>query len=142
ALGRAVQTSNPFRPSVPETQYNTTTAYDLLGRVKTVTTADNAVVMTAYSGARVLLTDQAGKQRISQTDGLGRLTDVWEVTPSDSATESVTFPGSSVTAGYRASYSYDALDDLTLVTQKIGNTPKQTRSFSYDGLKRLTQAIN
>ena len=141
-LGRAVQTSNPFRPSVPETQYNTTTAYDLLGRVKTVTTADNAVVATLYSGARVLVTDQAGKQRISQRDGLGRLTDVWEVTPADTATESVTFPGSSVTAGYRTIYGYDALDDLTVVTQKLGTTPKQTRTFSYDALKRLTQAIN
>jgi YD repeat-containing protein len=111
-LGRAIQTSNPFRPSLQETQYNTTTAYDLLGRITTVTTADNAVVTTAYNGARVLVTDQAGKQRISRSDGLGRLTDVWEVTAADSATESVAFPGYPViSAGYRTTYGYDALDD-------------------------------
>jgi RHS repeat-associated protein len=142
-LGRAVQTSNPFRPAT-ETQYNTTTAYDLAGRVKTVTTADNAVVTTAYNGARVLVIDQAGKQRISQTDGLGRLTDVWEVTPADSATEPVTFPGySGITAGYRTTYSYDALDDLLTAKQRIGTSGTlQTRTFVYDGLKRLKQAIN
>lgn len=142
-LGRAVQTSNPFRPP-NETQYNTTTAYDLAGRVKTVTTADNAVVTTAYNSSRVLVIDQAGKQRISQTDGLGRLTDVWEVTAADSATEPVTFPGySGITAGYRTTYSYDALDDLLTTKQRIGTFGTlQTRTFVYDGLKRLKQAIN
>jgi RHS repeat-associated protein len=142
-LGRAVQTSNPFRPAT-ETEYNTTTAYDLAGRVKTVTTADNAVVTTAYNGARVLVIDQAGRQRISQTDGLGRLSDVWEVTVADSATEPVTFPGySGITAGYRTTYSYDALDDLSTAKQRIGTSGTlQTRTFAYDGLKRLLQAIN
>ena len=144
-LGRAVQTSNPFRPP-NETQYNTTTAYDLAGRVHTVTTADNAVVTTDYNGARVLVTDQAGKQRISQTDGLGRLTDVWEIRSTDTVTgtEPVTFPGyTGITAGYRTTYSYDALDDLLTAKQRIGTGGTlQTRTFAYDGLKRLLQAIN
>jgi len=38
---------------------------------------------------------------------------------------------------YSTTYGYDALDDLTTVTQGT-----QTRSFSYDALKRLTQATN
>jgi RHS repeat-associated protein len=94
----------------------------------------------------VLVTDQAGKQRISKSDGLGRLTDVWEIRTADSVTgtEAVTFPNhSEVTAGYRTKYSYDALDDLTQVTQQVGTTgTTQTRTFSYDGLKRLTSAFN
>ena len=68
---------------------------------------------------------------------------MWEVTPTDSATEPVTFPGSSVAAGYRTTYSYDALDDLLNAKQRIGTTGTlQTRTFVYDGLKRLKQAIN
>jgi YD repeat-containing protein len=96
ALGRSSQTSNPFRSG--ETILWTTTAYDDLGRVISVTAPDNAVVKTAYSGSRVLVadqnqTDQLRRKRISQTDGLGRLKDVWEVTSADGATEPVSFPG-------------------------------------------------
>ena len=132
--------------STESAQY-TETAYDLAGRVIGVTTlTDNATVSTAYNGPRVLVKDQAGKQRISKSDGLGRLTDVWEIRTADTVTgtEAVTFPNhSEVTAGYRTKYSYDALDDLTQVTQQIGTTgTTQTRTFVYDNLKRLTQAIN
>ena len=145
-LGRAIQTSNPFRPSAGESALYTTSAFDLAGRVKTVTTPDTAVVRTDYNGPRVLVTDQAGKQRISKTDGLGRLTDVWEIRSADTVTgtEAVTFPNhSEVTAGYRTKYSYDALDDLTQVTQQVGTTgTTQTRTFVYDALKRLISAFN
>ena len=142
-MGRVKRVTNPYRSTGESTYGYADTVYDLAGRVLSVTTSDNAAVTTAYSGARVLVSDQAGKQRISQTDGLGRLTDVWEVTPTDSATEPVTFPGSSVAAGYRTTYSYDALDDLLNAKQRIGTTGTlQTRTFVYDGLKRLKQAIN
>jgi YD repeat-containing protein len=95
-MGRTRQTSNPFRPALStESAQYTTTEYDRAGRVITVTTPDNAVVSTAYDGPRVLVKDQAGKERLSKTDGLGRLTDVWEVTASDSATEAINLPESS-----------------------------------------------
>jgi hypothetical protein len=45
-LGRVKQTSNPFRPPSESALY-TTTAYDLAGRVTSVTTPDNAVVSTS-----------------------------------------------------------------------------------------------
>jgi RHS repeat-associated protein len=143
-FGRVKQISNPFRPSQSEPALYTTTAYDLAGRIKTLTTPDLAVVKTDYNGARVLVTDQAGKQRLSRTDGLGRLTDVWEITPSDSATEAVPFPSHpEVAAGYRTTYSYDALDNLIAVNQRVSTDGTlQTRSFVYDGLKRLTSATN
>ena len=39
--------------------------------------------------------------------------------------------------GYTTNYTYDALDDLLTVQQSV-----QTRTFGYDGLKRLTCAAN
>jgi RHS repeat-associated protein len=140
-LGRSSQTSNPFRAG--EAILWTTTAYDDLSRVISVTTPDNAVMKTSYSGNSVLVadqnqTDQLRRKRISQTDGLGRLKDVWEVTAADGATEAVSFPGwPDVTAGYHTSYEYNTLDDLTTVHQGA-----QTRNFAYDSLKRLTSAVN
>jgi RHS repeat-associated protein len=140
-LGRSSQTSNPFRAG--ETILWTTTAYDDLSRVISVTTPDNAVMKTAYGGNRILVadqnqTDQLRRKRISQTDALGRLKDAWEVTSADGATEPVTFPGwPDVAAGYHTSYEYDTLDDLTTVHQGA-----QTRTFAYDSLKRLTSAMN
>ena len=142
ALGRQYQVSNPYRTG--DTVVWTTTAYGALGRVTSVATPDTATVTTAYDGARVLVSDQTSKQRISQSDALGRLTNVWEVTASDSATESVSFPGySGISAGYRTKYVYDALDNLTTVTQQVGTSgTTQTRTFVYDSLKRLTSATN
>src|SRR4029079_5523784 len=116
----------------------TTTAYDALGRVATVTTPDSAVVSTYYSGNQVLVKDQAGKERMSQTNALGQLKDVWEITAADSWTEDISFPGhSEVTKAYHTTYAYDALDNLTTVSQG-----GQTRTFVYDSLKRLISATN
>lgn len=137
ALGRVNETSNPYRSGNPVMN---TTQFDVLGRVLSVTTPDNAVVATAYSGNRVLVTDQAGKQRISKTDALGRLREIWEIRSTDSAsgTETVSFPAhAEVAAGYKTSYDYDVLDNLTLVSQGV-----QTRGFAYDSLKRLILARN
>jgi RHS repeat-associated protein len=137
-MSRVKTVSNPFRPA-SESEQLTTTTYDALGRVTYVKTPDLAEVTTAYAGNRVLVTDQAGKQRMSETNGLGHLTDVWEVRSADSATEAITtFPGHpEVTHGYRTSYSYDVLDDLIRVTQGV-----QSRYFMYDMLGRLMRARN
>jgi RHS repeat-associated protein len=128
-MGRVITTSNPFR--MGETEYDTTTAYDLAGRVKTVTTADLAVVSTAYSGNQVTVTDQASKTRSSTSDGLGRLIQVTED------------PGGAGHLNYQTTYGYDVLDNLTGVTQvQASPAVTQTRTFVYDGLKRLTDATN
>ncbi|MFZ0752119.1 MAG: hypothetical protein WAM70_22350, partial [Pyrinomonadaceae bacterium] len=140
AMGRGNQTSNPFRPLAPhnESAAWTTRAFDAMGRVVSVTTPDNAVLVTAYNGDRVLVKDPAGKQRLSKTDALGRLRDVWEITTADSATEAVSFPGfADVVAGYRTSYSYDTIDNLVTVNQG-----SQTRTFAYDSVSRLLSAFN
>ena len=144
SMGRIFKQSNPYRPWKSETAIWTTTIYDALNRVIFTTTPDNAVVTVAYSGNRALLTDQAGMKRINVSNALGRLIEVWEITAADSYTESVSFPGSSsVAAGYRTKYEYNALDDLTKVTQRMGTSGTlQTRTFDYDSLKRLTAATN
>lgn len=112
ATGRVEKTSEPYRTSSFNDPVTTSSrwarrTYDPLGRVLTVRSlADNAVTSSSYSGARVLVTDAAGRQRLSQTDAFGRLTDVWEIKSADAATVPVSFPGRpEVTAGYRTSYA-------------------------------------
>jgi RHS repeat-associated protein len=122
ALGRAYKTSNPFRPWQSETAVWTTSAFDALGRVTSVTTPDSAVISTSYLGNAVTVTDQASKVRKSVSDALGRTTSVYE-DPSG--------------LNYQTSYSYDTLDNLITVTQGV-----QTRTFGYDSLKRLTSVTN
>ena len=121
-LGRAFKSSNPFRPWQGESALWTTSVFDSLGRVISVTTPDSSVVSSSYSGNTVTVTDQAGKSRKSVTDALGRLMAVYE-DPSS--------------LNYLTSYSYDALDNLTSVSQGV-----QTRTFVYDSMKRLASATN
>ena len=124
ALGRAYKTSNPFRPLSPdsETAVWTTSAFDALGRVVSVTTPGSAVVSSSYSGNTVTATDQAGKSRKGVSDALGRLTSVYE-DPNG--------------LNYPTTYNYNVLGDLLTVNQG-----SQTRTFVYDSLKRLTSATN
>ncbi|MEO8435146.1 MAG: RHS repeat-associated core domain-containing protein [Pyrinomonadaceae bacterium] len=132
ALGRVSRGTNPYRTatlnsaaSAPEW---TTLTYDALGRGVTVKTADNAELLTSYEGNEVMVTDQAGKKRKLATDALGRLTNVHE----DPAG-----PNHPNGLNYMTSYEYDALDNLTTVSQG-----GQTRSLEYDSLKRLISAAN
>jgi RHS repeat-associated protein len=111
----------------------TTKNYDVLGRVTSVVETDGSTVNMIYGGttAGLLSTtaDEAGKQRTSQTDALGRLTAVWE----DPAS-----------LNYLTTYSYDTLDNLTGVSQ-TGNAASSSwrnRSFTYDSLSRLKCAAN
>ncbi len=151
ALGRVSAASNPYRPALGESLVWTQTAYDALGRVSSMTKPDGAKSYTLYDGARTLVTDPAGVQRLSRTDALGRLVEVWEVRTPDEATgtEQVSFPVPEglkipkVFAGYKSSYSYDLLGNLTAVTQRIGtSSTSQERLFVYDSLSRLTSATN
>jgi RHS repeat-associated protein len=153
SLGRPRRQSNPFRPLAPDNDpvLWTTTSYDALNRINSVTTPDSAVLETRYSGNRVLASDQVftsdpnaiGNRRLSITNALGQLKEVWEVTPDDSTKypdrETVPFSDfSNVTKGYKTSYNYDVLDNLTTVTQGT----QSPRTFTYDSLKRLKTATN
>jgi RHS repeat-associated protein len=143
SMGRVWRTSNPYRTTSLSDPINpsniwTTNSYDPLGRVISVTSPDGAMVTAAYGqGTNALLatvvsvTDQAGRSKRSFGDALGRLVRVDEPDKDSGALGSIDSPIQST------SYSYDALDNLTGVTQGV-----QNRTFVYDSLKRLRSATN
>jgi RHS repeat-associated protein len=119
-MGRVSQVSNPYRSG--GTIAWTINTYDGLGRILTVTTPDSATVSTSYSGNQTTVTDQRGRVRTSLTDALGQLKQVVE-DPNYLA--------------YQTDYSYDALGNLSAVSQGV-----QSRYFMYDSLSRLIRVKN
>jgi len=126
--------SNPFCASNDPTMGWTRTKLDPLGRVVEVAhftgsglpapwgsnAAGSGAVETSYNANQYTVTDETGLVSRTMTDnGLNQLSSVLD--------------GSGVTTGY----SYDALDDLTGVTQSA-----QQRSFVYTSLGRLQSAQN
>ena len=77
---------------------------------------------TTYDAETTTVTDPAGKARRSSIDGLGRLLQVVEA-PS--------------VLNYTTNYGYDALNNLTSVSQG-----SQSRTFAYTSLSRLSSATN
>ena len=118
ALGRVSTVSNPHRSSSLPTDGTTTTQYDALGRAIKMTKQDGSVVTTQYdltssnsaNGDCTITTDEAGKQRKSCVDGLGRLIEVDEPGPGANSggtpgSGSITISGSlssSTTSGTKA----------------------------------------
>ena len=83
--GKPYQVSNPYCSTSDPTYGLTTYVYDALGRTKTVThSADSSSIQTTYTGRATKVSDEGNGTnnmvRISQTDGLGRLISVCEVT--------------------------------------------------------------
>ncbi len=153
-LGRVYTGSNPYRTgSDPTTSLGTTTYfYDALGRKCLEVPPDGTQptggvcpstqpandLFTTYSGNTTTVTDQTGKSRKSVTDGLGRLTQVFE----DPAG-----------LNYETDYQYDALGNLLCAGQKGTNSGTFTncasipagwraRNFTYDSLSRLLTSSN
>ena len=95
------------------------------------------IVSTDIDADRTLVTDQAGKRRVSRMNALSQLADVWEITAAEEGqTEPVIFGNPILSLnGYKTSYAYDVLGNLTTVTQGV-----QTRTFAYDSLLRLKTA--
>ena len=141
-LGRVYQVSNPYLlGSSPS--YWTTTSYDGLSRVIQVTAPDGSNSYTGYSGNVTTVVDQAGKWRQTTTDAAGRLIQVVEdpaasfVAASGATMTNAPVPPATQLLQYTTTYTYDALDDLLGVNQS-----GQTRTFAYDGAKRLICAQN
>lgn len=144
-LGQPYTVTNPYCSTSDPTYGLTTYTYDALGRTTQIKHPDGTVISTAYTGRATELTDEGNGtksvQRISQTDALGRLTSVCEVS---GATQFGTTPtpaacGQDISAtGFLTSYSYNALGNATGVTQGGLNS----RTFAYDSLSRLTSATN
>jgi RHS repeat-associated protein len=83
-LGRVASVSNPHGSVPASTDGSTSTIYDALSRPLVVTKQDASTVGYSYAGNKTTVTDEAGKQRASYTDSLGRLIEVDE--PGDSST--------------------------------------------------------
>jgi hypothetical protein len=123
-LGNPYQVWNPYRTTGDSTYGFTTHLTDGIGRTCLVVPADFAGsaptvcptsaptgdTFTSYShtqtpnGYQTTVTDETGAQRTSQTDGLGRLTYVWEA-PNNSSYD------------YQTVYAYDPLNNLLSVNQ-------------------------
>jgi RHS repeat-associated protein len=139
-LGRLYQKWNPTRcdPDVNptsckgETTFGVTTyTYDVLDRTTKITKPDGSSVNKTYAGNTSTVSDEATNQRETVTDGLGRVT--------------VVFEAPNVTGvNYETDYVYNALDDLTNVTQKGGASSSswRVRNFIYNSLGQLTSGTN
>ncbi len=83
-LSRKNQIFNPTRCNPPGTNCGEATwgyksaSYDALGRVIRTVAQDGGVTKTQFNGNAIIVTDQAGKQRKSIMDGLGRIVEVDE----------------------------------------------------------------
>lgn len=119
SMSRAYRSSNPYT-SAPS--YWTQIAFDPLGRPTSVLLPDNSATTYTYAANTVTITDPAGKQRKTQSDGLGRLAEVLE-------------PDGNGNLNQQTSYAYNVLDALTMVT---GAGSTQTRTYGYDHMGRLT----
>ncbi len=145
-VGSYMLTSNPYRAATVSaagaeaTMGWTLTKADSAGRVFETETISGAAipspcvgnagstgrVTSEYEAETTTVTDQAGRQRRSVSDALGRLAQVFEA---PNAAESG--------YNYQSSYTYDALGNLTRVEQGA-----QARTFNYSSLSRLTSAQN
>ena len=136
-MGRVWRVSNPYNTGGSGTPITTagwtTTEYDALGRVRTITAPDGAKAETVYSnktaaapiGTQVTVSHLAGQTLRSRTavaDALGRPVQVVEN------------PGG---LNYLTEYVYDVLGNLRKVSQGA-----QRRFFAYDSLSRLVRVKN
>ena len=132
------------------TSGTTTYAYDGLSRITQITNPDGTYATNTYTGRAVLSADEGNGtdriQRISQTDTMGRLIYVCEVTtetqqgsnntPSSCGLD-ISGSGFLTTYGYDAANSNGPLGSLTSVTQG-----GMSRSFVYDSVGELRTATN
>lgn len=124
-----------------------TTGYNAAGQPIAVSDANGFAISGTYSQNDALVVvgpapaNENPKKRQSEYDGLGRLTSVCEVT---TGTGSGTCAQNNAATGYWTKYTYNPLDKLIGVTQnaQAASTLRQTRTYAYDGLGRLTSETN
>lgn len=81
SLGRTTSVSNPYFSANEPTYGLVQSQYDALGRLIQVTQQDNSLRKISYSGNCTVTADEAGTQRRSCSDALGRLVEVDEPNP-------------------------------------------------------------
>jgi RHS repeat-associated protein len=149
SFGLPVRVTLPFSASslaTSATAPGTSTTYDALGRVRTITDSGGGSTTTSYTLNAALSTvgpapsNEKTKARQNEYDALGRLTSVCEIT---SGQYSGACGQAVAQTGYLTQYTYDVLGNITQVKQNAqpGGTV-QTRTYVYDGLGRLTSETN
>jgi RHS repeat-associated protein len=135
-MGRASKVSHPYRTDtlggaadITHTSNWTTSSFDPLGRIVSVTYPDSSLIQTAYQGIYTTVTDQTGRQRRQKSDALGRVIRVDEPNASGSL-------GTVDSPAQATSFEYDTQGNLVHVAQ--GASPVQHRYFKYDALGRPT----
>jgi len=139
SIGVVTTQSMPYASTQAEGAV-TTTQYDALGRPLTVTDGGGGVTSYQYLQNYVIQTVGPTQtfQKQLQYDGLGRLISVCEITSASGSGAC----GNSKT-GFLTQYTYDALGNLLTVTQNAQpGATQQTRTYTYDGLSRLTSERN
>ncbi len=152
ALGRTSLSTLPYSAGAitsitapcPSTNAGTSYAYDALNRTISVSDSGGGSTGYTYFENDVLQTLTSPTQaKQEEYDALGRLTSVCEITSGTTA-----FPGASCNqiesaTGYLTQYAYDAIGDLTSVTQNAqASSGQQSRAYVYDMLGRLTSETN
>src|SRR5437773_4325807 len=103
-LDQAVSVTNPYFTTSDSTYGVVQTTYDALGRATRIQKQDNSVSTADYSdGNCTLTTDEAGKQRRTCSDALGRLISVDE--PGDANAQASSVPSAGTQAGATISVS-------------------------------------
>jgi len=146
ALGRLASVSNPYYTTGDPTYGVTDYSYDALGRTTKITNPDSTSKTFAYAGSATKSTDESGIEKVTQTDGLGRV--VYVCDGVGAGTQANGAPPSPCSlpfspTGFLSTYGYDPLGNLTLAT--VGaytGFSGQTRSYSYDELSRITSETN
>jgi hypothetical protein len=114
--------------------------YDVLGRVTQIKRGNGETLSYTYSGRATQFNDENNVSRITQTDGLGRLTIVCEISSNTSMPGSSGSPGSCGTdiagTGFVTNYSYALATPTTTITQG-----GQTRTFVSDWLVHAAPPI-
>ena len=144
-IGRPNRKTLPFAASLGQKSSSapgSTTAYDALGRVTSITDSGNGTITNSFSQNDVIVTrgpaptGENAKKHQSEYDSLGRLTSVCEIT---SAGGSGSCGQTNSATGYWTKYNYDAGGRLAGVTQNAQSSGStQTRSYSYDLMGRMT----
>jgi RHS repeat-associated protein len=134
-------------PTCPISQVGDSYAYDALKRTTSVTHSDSTAITSTHTGRATSVADEGNGtrsvQKVSQVDGLERLTSVCEVTSTSLAVGADHVPGACgqdiAATGFLTTYTYDALGNITSVSQ--GSSLNQ-RTFTYDSLSRLITTTN
>ncbi len=150
-LGRTSTVSNRCRLCYAggDSTYGVTAyTYNAANEIRMVTNPDNTVRNSTFTGRATKVVDEGNNSgssavtKVYQTDGLGRLISVCEVTNAPQQpnnTQPTPCQNQDITlTGFETTYTYDALGNLTNVNQ----SGSRQRTYLYDGLSRLTSEKN